>query len=114
MAFKITITTEANTHLQSLPVRERRIVEAAVLTRLQYQPTMPTRAIKRLRPNPLAEFELRVRDLRVLYNVEESEVVLLVVGRKIGNKLIVTGEEFHGHQHDPTESPGDGPAGDAQ
>ena len=53
------------------------------------------------------------RDLRVLYNVEESEVVLLVVGRKVGNKLIVTGEEFHGHQHDPTESPGDGPAGDA-
>jgi mRNA-degrading endonuclease RelE of RelBE toxin-antitoxin system len=78
MAFKITITAEANNHLQSLPVRERRIVEAAVLTRLKYKPTMPTRAIKRLRPNPLAEFELRVGDLRVLYNVEESEVVLLV------------------------------------
>jgi len=42
------------------------------------QPTSPTRAIKRLRPNPLAEFELRVGDLRVLYNVEEAEVVRLV------------------------------------
>ena len=31
--------------------------------------------------------------LRVLYNVEGSEVVLLVVGRKVGNKLIVEGQE---------------------
>jgi hypothetical protein len=45
--------------------------------------------------------------------VEGSEVVLLVVGRKVGNKLIVAGEEFHGHHHDTTQSPGDGPAGDA-
>lgn len=73
--------------------------------RLRDQPTVPTKAIKRLRPNPLKEFELRVRDLRVLYNVEEetSEVVLLIVGRKVGNKLIVGGEEFHGHRGDSAE-----------
>ena len=62
----------------------------------------PTRAIKRLRPNPFAQFELRAGDLRVLYNVEGSEVVLLVVGRKVGNKLIVKGQEFYGHQDNPT------------
>lgn len=72
------------------------------------------RAIKRLRPNPLAEYELRVGDLRVLYNVEGSDVVLLVVGRKAGNKLIVEGEEFHGHQDDPAEPAGGGSQGDAE
>jgi hypothetical protein len=37
----------------------------------------------------------------------------LIVGRKIGNKLVVSGEEFHEHQVNPPESPGGGPAGDA-
>jgi len=66
MAFQITITADAESHLRVLPVREQRILEAVVLARLQDRPTTSTRAIKRLRPNPLAEFELRVRDLRVL------------------------------------------------
>jgi hypothetical protein len=37
---------------------------------------MPAKAIKRLRPNPLAELELHAGDLRVLYNVEGEEVVI--------------------------------------
>jgi mRNA-degrading endonuclease RelE of RelBE toxin-antitoxin system len=102
MAFTITITDEAQNHLDALPARDQRILEAAVVARLTHDPTAETRATKRLRPNPLAEYELRVGNLRVLYNVEESEVVLLVVGRKIGNKLIVKGQEFHGHQDNPT------------
>lgn len=108
------MTAVAEAQLRSLPVREQRIVEAAVLARLQETPTTPTRAIKRLRPNPLAEYELRVRDLRVLYNVEESVVVLLIVARKVGNTLIVEGEEFHGHQDNPSEPTGGGPAADAE
>ena len=48
----------------------------AILARLRDQPTTPTRAIKRLRPNPFAEYELRVGDLRVLYNVENEKVIL--------------------------------------
>ena len=103
MRYRITITEEAASQLGDLSAREQRIVEAAVVTRLGDEPTIPTRAIKRLRPNPLAEFELRVRDLRVLYNVEGDEVVLLLVGRKVGNALVVAGEVFRGHQGDPAE-----------
>lgn len=114
MAYRITITTDAEAQMNALPVRERRILEAAIMARLPDQPTITTRAIKRLRSNPLAEFELRVGDLRVLYNVEGDEVVLLIVGRKVGNKLIVGSEEFHGHQVDPAEPIGGGPAGNAQ
>jgi len=115
MAFKITITDEGDAQLRALPVREQRILEAAIKARLRDQPTGPTKAIRRLRANPLAEFELRVRDLRVLYNVERdsSEVVLLIVGRKVGNKLIVGGKEFHGHRGDPPESTADGHTGPA-
>src|SRR5437867_1814546 len=114
MPFKITITGDADRQFRSLPAREQRILEAAVQSRLQHQPTTPTKAIKRLRPNPLAEFELRAGDLRALYNVEAEEVVILIVGRKVGNKLIVEGEEFHGHKDHPVEPPGNGAQKDAE
>jgi hypothetical protein len=68
----------------------------------------------RISPNPFAEFELRIGEFRVLYNVEDDEVILLIVGRKVGNTLIVGNEEFHGHQGDSTEPPGGGPARDAR
>ena len=114
MPYKITITEDGERQLRALTVRQQRILEAAILSRLEHQPTTPTKAIKALRPNPLAEFELRAGDLRALYNVEGDEVVVLLVGRKQGNKLIVEGEEFHGHQDDPLEPPASEPEADAQ
>src|SRR5437870_4673514 len=105
MPFRITITETADAQFRELPVRDQRILESAILSQLQHQPMTPTKAIKRLRPNPLAEFELRTRDLRALYN----EVVVIIVGRKVGNKLIVEGEEFYGHQDNSVEPPGNGP-----
>ncbi|MGW8257284.1 MAG: type II toxin-antitoxin system RelE family toxin [Thermoguttaceae bacterium] len=107
MAFHISITADAESQWRKLSAREQRLLETAIQTRLVHQATTPTKAVKRLRPNPFAEFELRVGDLRVLYNVEGDEVVLLVVGRKVGNKLVVEGEEFHGHQNNSLESTGD-------
>jgi len=43
----------------------------------------------------------------VLYNVavERSEVILLLIGVKSGNQLIVEGEECHGHRSDFRQSP---------
>jgi mRNA-degrading endonuclease RelE of RelBE toxin-antitoxin system len=114
MPFTITITEDADRQFRSLPARDQRFLEAAIRSRLEHQPTTPTKAIKRLRPNLFADFELRVGDLRVLYNVDESEVVILLVGRKVGNTLIVEGEEFHGHQDHTTEPSGDGPEEDTE
>ena len=114
MPFKTAITEDADRQLRSLPAREQRILEAAIQARLEHQPTTPTKAIKRLRPNPLAQYELRAGDLRALYNVEGDEVVILIVGRKVGNRLIVEGEEFHGHEDHPVEPPGDGTGEDAE
>lgn len=114
MPFRITITEDADRQFRALSARDQGTLEAAILARLQQQPAMPTKAIKRLRPNPLAEFELRVGNLRVLYNVEGDEVVVLIVGQKAGNKLIVEGEEFHGHQDHSPEPPGNRSSEDAE
>src|SRR5437868_3081387 len=105
MPYRITITREAKAQLLSLPVREQRVVSEGVAARLTGQPTTPTRAVKPLRPNPLAGYELKLGELRVLYNVDEgsAEVVIVTVGRKVGNTLVVEGKAFHGHQGDPTE-----------
>jgi hypothetical protein len=97
-----------------LPARDQRILEAAILTRPEPHPTTTTQAIKGLRANPLAEFELRAGEIRALYNVEGDEVAILIIGRKEGNKLIVENEEFHGHQDNPAEPPGDGSAKDPE
>lgn len=114
MPFQITITEEADRQFCALSAREQRTLEAAIMSRLPHQPSTPTKAIKRLRPNPLAEFELRVGDLRALYNIETDKVVVLIVGRKVGNKLIVEDEEFHGHQDHPVKPPGNGAGKDAE
>jgi len=105
MPHRITITQEAKAQLQDLSAREQRIISEGIAARLQDQPTVPSKAIKLLRPNPLAGYELRLGDLRVLYNVDEEnlEVVVAIVGRKAGNSLVVEGREFHGHQSDPAE-----------
>jgi mRNA-degrading endonuclease RelE of RelBE toxin-antitoxin system len=105
MAYRITITTEAKAQLLDLPAREQRIISDGVAARLGDQPVTASRAIKRLRPNPMVDYELRLGDLRVLYKVDEenAEVVIAIIGRKVGNALIVEGEEFHGHESDPVE-----------
>lgn len=108
MSFRISITEDADRQFRSLSAREQRNLAAAIQSRLEYEPTKPTNAIKRLRSNPLAEFEMRAGDLRALYNIEADEVVILIVGRKVGDQLIVEGEEFHGHQDHSVEPPRDG------
>lgn len=114
MPYSITITDDAERQFRALKAREQRTLKAAILSKLSYQPTTPTKALKRLRPNPFAEFELRAGALRALYNVEEEVVVILIVGRKVGNKLIVEGEEFYGHQDDPPQPPGSRPGENAE
>jgi mRNA-degrading endonuclease RelE of RelBE toxin-antitoxin system len=107
MPYRVTITREAKTQLLGFAVSDQRIISDGIAARLQDQPTIVSKAVKPLRPNPFAGYELRLGDFRVLYRVddESSEVMILAIGRKVGNKLIVEGEEFHGHQGDSAERP---------
>ncbi len=100
MPFLVTMTDDAERHFLTLSVREQRILQEAICSRLIQEPTKESRAIKRLRPNSIADFELRVGDLRVLYVVDSAnqEVIIGVVGEKRGNKLCVEGKEYHDHE----------------
>jgi mRNA-degrading endonuclease RelE of RelBE toxin-antitoxin system len=55
------------------------------------QPTAETRNRKKLRPNNVAEWELRIGRFRVFYNVlDEARIVSIeAVGFKIGNLLFI-------------------------
>ena len=69
-------------------------------------PLLESRNIKTLRPNPVAERELRLfGKYRILFNVDEEseEVTVILAGEKRGNSLFVQGEEFTGHESDSAE-----------
>jgi mRNA-degrading endonuclease RelE of RelBE toxin-antitoxin system len=80
----------------------RRIILDGLEVHLRYQPSQGTRRIKPLRPNPVAEWELRLGDYRVLYDVDKTQrvVTVQVVGEKKGNRFFVQGQEFSEHDRD--------------
>ena len=105
MPFLVTMTDDAERQFRALSVREQRILQEAIGVRLVHEPTKESRAIKRLRPNSVAGFELRVGDLRAMYVVDSNnqEVIIGVVGEKRGNKLFVEGREYHDHKSNESE-----------
>ncbi len=96
MRFHITFGVEARQHLRGLPAGERRKVLDRIERALAAEPTRASKNRKQLRPSPLARWELRVGALRVFYDVPEGtqEVVVLGVGRKVGNRLWLGGKEY--------------------
>ena len=97
MVHRIQYSPEALKHLGGLTAAEQRRVTNSIDVQLTHEPDRPTRNRKPMRPNPLAEWELRTGDLRVYYNVRrepEPLVSIGAVGRKVGNKVIVGGEEL--------------------
>jgi len=66
------------------------MVLKAMHAQLLHEPTTPTRNRKPMRPNPVAPWELRVGDLRVYYQVQETPervVQILAVGIKRRNQV---------------------------
>jgi mRNA-degrading endonuclease RelE of RelBE toxin-antitoxin system len=97
MPYDIDVSPEARDHLRELTARERGTVLDAIEEQLAHQPTVETRNRKLMRPNPIAQWELRVGTLRVYYDVEEADepsVMVRAVGRKLGNRVLIGGEEY--------------------
>jgi mRNA-degrading endonuclease RelE of RelBE toxin-antitoxin system len=97
MAFEIIYSPEAVDHLEALPKFEQVIVVDQVDVQLLHQPALPTRRRKVLRPNSIAPWELRLGDLRVFYEVQESPaelVVIKAVGKKVRKDLWIGGERI--------------------
>jgi mRNA-degrading endonuclease RelE of RelBE toxin-antitoxin system len=83
--YRIDISPAAESHLRVLTARRQRVLFDAIEAQLPHQPTAETRNRKMLRPNPIAEWELRVGDLRVYYDVEEAPEQVVRV-RAVGVK----------------------------
>lgn len=98
--YKINVTVGAEKDLSWFTAYARRIILDGLEIHLSYQPTQDTRRLKPLRPNPVAAWELRLGDYRVLYNVDETErvVTVHVVGEKEGNRFLVQGQEYKEHE----------------
>ena len=94
--FQIVFTPEAVEDLRSLRKQDQQRVLDAVGGQLSHQPADTIRNRKRLRPNRLAEWELRAGDFRVFYDLKEEEslVRIVAVGHKRGSRLFVHGEEY--------------------
>jgi mRNA-degrading endonuclease RelE of RelBE toxin-antitoxin system len=94
--YRIDFTTEAAEDLASFRTFDQRRVVAEIETQLSHEPTRETRNRKRLRPNPLAEWELRVEVFRVFYDFlpDDQIVKVVAIGYKEGNVLFIHGEEF--------------------
>jgi mRNA-degrading endonuclease RelE of RelBE toxin-antitoxin system len=99
-AYTIILAEGAEGDFRSMTAYERRLVLDGMETHLSHRPTEQSRRIKKMRPNPIAAWELRLGDYRVLYDVGESErnVIVQVIGEKVGNRLIVQGEEYTAHE----------------
>lgn len=65
-----------------------------VARKLPFEPTVATPKRKRLRPNRTAEWELRIGDFRVFYDVNDQVqvVAVILVGEKQGNELFARGQ----------------------
>jgi mRNA-degrading endonuclease RelE of RelBE toxin-antitoxin system len=96
MAFRIEYSADAEKHLHQLMARQQATVLDQIVINLAHQPTVETRNRKRMRPNPLTPWELRVGDLRVYYDVKEEPepvVYIIAVGVKSRNRVWIGNKE---------------------
>jgi mRNA-degrading endonuclease RelE of RelBE toxin-antitoxin system len=95
VAYRSRFAESAEKHFAQLTAQQQVIVLDAIKVQLRYEPLRETRNRKRLRPNPLAPWELRVGALRVFYEVDADEadlVNILAIGVKRGNRLFIGGK----------------------
>lgn len=107
MAWTVYLKESAFDDLRWLGKKDGPALLDAAESRLSTDPLAETVNMKTLRPNPVAQRELRLfGKYRVLFNVERDAqaVTIVLVGEKRGNTLIVQGEEFTDHhESDPPQ-----------
>jgi mRNA-degrading endonuclease RelE of RelBE toxin-antitoxin system len=93
--FELEFSPRALENLEQLRKHDQQIVVDAIEVQLRYEPAKPTGKRKKLADNPLAPWELRVREFRVFYDVATEQLVIIVaVGVKEHNRLTIGGEEI--------------------
>ena len=95
-SFTVEMTRTAYRHLAAFRKYDRNRILDGIKNQLTQQPNQETRNRKELRENPISDWELRIDPFRVLYEVDEDNrlVTVVGVGIKERERLIVDGEEI--------------------
>jgi mRNA-degrading endonuclease RelE of RelBE toxin-antitoxin system len=94
MEFDIGLTGSAIEDLDFFRKKERKIIANGIALHLKNDANVETRRRKPLRPNKLAQWELRIEDYRVFFDLESENVVKVVaVGKKEHNDLYIRGKK---------------------
>ncbi len=95
MKYRITLSPGAREHYHALGAYDRVKVRGAIDNHRQRAPTAESKSrIKRLRGMRRPQYRLRVDDIRVFYDVEQAEVIVLGIVEKahVNEWLSETGE----------------------
>lgn len=99
--FEIIYDPDVTTHLALIERKYYSLIRDTIQQQLRYEPLVETRNRKPLqRPSVLGTaWELRFglqNRFRVFYQVDslEHEIHVLAIGVKVGNRLLIGGEEF--------------------
>lgn len=108
MAFEVVLAPGAATALKGLPAPIRAGVAKALEVHLTYEPRKVSKSrIKRLRGLSQPQYRLRVGDIRVFYDVTETEVQILAIVTKVEAQAWLDAEGTPG----PATTEGSGPGG---
>ncbi len=96
MSRRLVFSPAALRQYKKLPARARALLKSTIAQcLLQEDPTLEDRNRFRLhRASVYADYELRVDVWRVFYRVQVQRVVVELIGRKDGNRVIIEGQEF--------------------
>jgi mRNA-degrading endonuclease RelE of RelBE toxin-antitoxin system len=99
--YKLVFAPEIVRHLDAIERKYHRLIERAIAEQLRHEPVTMTRNRKPLEDpaHSGATWELRCgpqNRFRIFYeiNLEQASVLVLAIGVKKGNRLLVGGEEF--------------------
>lgn len=97
MSYQIAFSQVSLAHLRLLKVNEQKIVLDKIEQKLKYQPNLPSRNRKQMRPNPLAIWELRIGIFRVYYDIDKQDniVDIRAIGIKQGNQVFIGGNPIN-------------------
>lgn len=97
--FTILYAANVKGHLRSIERRYHSLIQDNIVQQLQFEPIQQTRNRKPLgQPTFGADWEIRFgpgNRFRVLYRVDREHwiVYVLAIGEKVGNRLLIGGEE---------------------
>ena len=96
MQFVLEFTESALGDLGFFRKYEQNIITEEIHVQLSYEPARETRNRKALEPNALADWELRIGDYRVFYDIDTAvpTVKVKAIGYKEHNRLFIRGKEY--------------------